>query len=234
MGFAVWAIYLADRLLDGRGADGKHLLERHHFSRRHRVSVGGLAAAGAIAGGWLACTSLNIADLKAGLVLAISVGAYFLCVHSGGAAVSRLFPKEFAVGVLFAAGTALPVWAQPSAFSWDALDSWLLFATVCMLNCLAIECWESEAAGEATEPGRSPVISWVDSRIAIIAASAATLAFTCASLLRHDAAANASCGAAAFLILLLDLARVRLSRPALRVLADAALLAPALIALFIR
>ncbi len=235
LALVVWVIYLADRLLDGFGAGDKRLLkERHRFCQRHRTAVSALGVLGALAAAWLAYEGLDAADVRAGMILGGLVGAYMLCVHLGGSAALRLFPKEIAVGVLFAAGTALPIWSQPQAFSWDGFYSWMLFALVCVLNCVAIECWEDEIAVRAGENQRSRVISWADSRIAMFAAAAALLGVAGLWVLRSDSNAIAAAGTAALLILLLNSVRTRLSGHALRVLADAALLIAALFALLIR
>ncbi|HKQ88517.1 MAG TPA: hypothetical protein VJS43_17295 [Candidatus Acidoferrales bacterium] len=235
LALVVWVIYLADRLFDGWSAiDSRLLKERHRFCQRHRVAVSTMGILGAVAGVWLAYKGLNAAEVRAGLILAGLVGAYMLCVHLGGSAASHLFPKEIAVGLLFAAGTALPIWSQPRAFSWDGLFSWLLFALICILNCVAIECWEDQVAVRNTETARSRLVNWAASRIAMFAAGTALLGIAGLWLLHSDSNAIAAAGTAALLILLLNSARPRLSRHAIRVLADAALLIPAVLALLVR
>ena len=235
LALVVWVVYLADRLLDGWSTiDSRALKERHRFCQRHRAAVCTLGVLGVLAGAWLAYKGLNAAEVRAGMILAGLVGAYMLCVHLGGSAASRLFPKEIAVGVLFAAGTALPIWSQPSAFSWDGLFSWVLFGLVCVLNCLAIECWEDKTAVRTVVNQRSCVVSWSDSRIAMFATGVALLGVGGLWLLQSDSSAIAAAGTAALVILLLNSARTRLSGYALRVLADAALLIPAVFALLAR
>lgn len=235
LALVVWVIYLADRLLDGFSVADKRLLkERHRFCQRHRAAVSALGIIGALAGTWLAYEGLNAADVRSGIILGGFVGAYMLCVHLGGPAALRIFPKEIAVGVLFAAGTALPIFSQPKAFSWDGLYSWLLFALVCVLNCVAIERWEDELVANATAKERPHVVRWVDSRIAIFATGTALLGIAGLWLLRSDSNAIAAAGTAALLILLLNSIRTRLSGHAVRVLADAALLIPAVFALLVR
>ena len=235
LALVVWVIYLADRLLDGLHAlDGHLLKERHRFCQRHRILIFTLGALGLFAGSWLAYKGLNTPDIRAGITLGGLVGAYMLCVHLCGPIASRLFPKEIAVGVLFAAGTALPIWSQPRAFTWDGLFSWLLFALVCVLNCLAIECWEDRTAVRNRQSHSSPVVNWAESRIAMFAAGTALLGVGGLWFLRSDSNAIAAAGTAALLLLVLNSVRMRLSAHALRVLADAALLIPAVFALLIR
>lgn len=235
---AVWLIYLADRLLDGLTTiDESALRERHRFCARHRAGVCAAAVFGATLSAWLAYRGLNTADVKAGLLLVGLVGAYMLCVHVGGAVVSRIFPKEAAVGVLFAVGTALPVWSQSKAFSWSGLALWALFALICTLNCVAIESWEKqtmERASARSSQGMSHVMKRASSRIGVFAALTAAVSLSAFFSFPSDHAAIAASAGAALLILLLNRFRKRLSGNTLRVLADAALLAPAIIALVFR
>jgi hypothetical protein len=139
-----------------------------------------------------------------------------------------------AVGALFAAGTALPVWSHTHAFSWDGLYSWVLFALVCVLNCLAIQCWEDEIALCRPATLQSSFVGWSKLRIPIFATATALLGIAGLWFLRSDSDAIAAAGTAALLILLLNSVRARLSGHALRVLADAALLIPAALALLMR
>jgi len=231
LALAVWLIYLADRLFDGLAAvDQSALRERHRFCARHRAGVCACAALGVILAAWLARKGLNVSDVKAGMLLAGLVGVYMLCVHLGGAAVSRSFPKEVAVGVIFAAGAALPVWSQSEALSWSGICLWALFAMICTLNCMAIESWEKQAIAKTTA-GQPPTMKWAGSRIGAFATLAVTVSLPVFFLFpREHAAVEASTGAA-LLILLLNLFRTRLSGNLLRVLADGALLAPAIVAL---
>ena len=235
LALVVWIIYLADRLLDGwLTTDKRTLKERHRFCNRHRVVISTLTMLGALGGAWLAYHSLDDAEVKAGLLLAAVLTFYMLCVHAGGPAVSHLFPKELAVGALFAAGTALPVWSHSHAFSWDGLYSWLLFALACVLNCVAIQCWEDEIDVREPAGAQSRFVSWSKSRIPVVATGTALLGIAGLWFLRSDSNAIAAAGTAALLILLLNSVRTRLSAHALRVLADAALLIPAVFALLVR
>lgn len=234
---AVWLIYIADRLLDGfTAADKGALRERHRFCARHRASVFAAAACGTVLSAWLAYRSLSIADIKAGFLLVGLVGVYMVCVHFGGAAVSRIFPKEAAVGILFAAGTALPVWSQSKALSWSGVALWALFAVICTLNCLAIESWEKQALERCGAPSYhvSHIKKSASSRIGVFAALTAAVSLPVFFSFPSEHPAIAALAGAAILILLLNRFRKRLSENTLRVLADAALLAPAIIALIFR
>ena len=222
---AVWLIYLADRLFDGwRVTDGTELKERHRFCQRHQMVLCAAAGLGAMAGVWLARYGLDLDDLKAGILLGGIVGVYLICVHLGGDRAERIFPKEVAVGVIFAAGTTLPVWSQPHGFAWSEMGAWVLFGALCVLNCVAIECWESPGVvGEG-----SAIVPWATGRIGWFAAGLAALSMAAIFSLRIGHAAGIAIAAAALLTLALHVMRRRLSNDAIRVLADAALLVPAL------
>lgn len=231
LAFAVWLIYLVDRVLDPiTVVDPSALRERHRFCARHRTGVCVCAALGVVLSVWLAYRRLNVADVRAGMLLVMLVGVYMLCVHFGGAAVSRFFPKEAAVGVIFAAGTALPVWSQLKALSWSGISLWALFAMICTLNCTAIESWEKQAIAKSTIVCPQ-TIKWAGLSIGVFATLAAAVSLPVFFLFPREHAAVAASTGAALLILLLNLFRTRLSGNLLRVLADGALLAPAIVAL---
>jgi hypothetical protein len=228
LALAVWLIYLGDRVLDGRRTrESEDLRERHLFSAQYRTLLLILVTIGLFAGLWLVCDQLSLNETRDGLLIAACVGAYMICVHAGGQAVKRVLPKEVTVGLLFAAGTALPVWSA-GEFPRRALISWLLFGVLCALNCAAIECWENR------ERLASPILNWVSSRIGWVAVGIAAVAGIAHFLIQTSGAIAGTIAIAAALILLLDCLRERLSTAALRVLADAALVVPALLALVVR
>jgi hypothetical protein len=230
---AVWLIYVADRLFDGwRATDESALKERHRFCQRHQTVLCAAAGLGTIAGVWLARYGLDFDDVKAGILLGGIVGVYLICVHLGGDTAARIFPKEVAVGLIFAAGTTLPVWSQPRGFSWSELSAWALFGLLCVLNCVAIECWENQGASG----GQSAIVPWANGRVGWFAVGLAALSLVATFLVGvSDAAGVAMAMAmAAILTLALHLVRRRLSSDAIRVLADAALLVPAVAVLAAR
>lgn len=251
LALAVWLIYVTDRLLDGwRIVDSRVLRARHRFYQRHPRVILVMAGFALASGAWLIRVDLTAAELKEGLLLAGIVAAYMLCIHllsnrgsnRGGAhrsgkALSGFLPKEIAVGFLFAAGTALPVWSQ-RALTRGMLITWLLFGLLCTLNCVAIEYWENNHWQNDAIERTSETAVWLpavaDSRIGQLATGLASFAWVAHALFRADGMALAAIGSAALLILLLNLSREWLSAHALRVLADVALLIPAILALAIR
>ncbi len=204
---AVWLIYVADRLLDTRGMPSP--ATRHVFYRRHSrlmfwiwcavLPFTALLAAGGLAG----------AVLERGFLMLGAVGVYLLFVHLFWKNSPRAGVKETAVALLFALGTSLAAWDSIRTWS-DALTI-VLFSALCWLNCVAIEQWEQGPRG------------WSIASIAILVALAGLV------LLHRHRPILAGAEAMSLLALsLLDRARTRLSKDALRVLADAALLSPVL------
>jgi hypothetical protein len=137
----------------------------------------------------------------------IAVILYFALVHLVMVRLLHLaWPKEAAVGALFALGASLVVWADVKTIA--DVASILLFACLCWMNCAAIEEWESDRA--ARHIGVASVVI----------GAAATLLYA------HRPVLGGAELASAFGFLLLNMLRRRLSLDALRVLADVALLSP--------
>ncbi|MFY9747088.1 MAG: hypothetical protein WA891_04090 [Acidobacteriaceae bacterium] len=235
LGVGTWLLYVADRLLDSRSVGYRPLRERHFFHARHR---GGLlfASAGAL--------TLLLGLIRAMpptarrediLVFAASM-LYFATVHLPGLPVECWFPRELAVGVLFACATAVPAWSAFGPTHTVLALPVLLFAGLCFLNCLAIETWEKSAA---PSPRR-----WVVPIAAMILALAAAVLMLIPELRSIGAfrLTLSTFSSAALLLILDQLHRQRTSRNpdpatitnfllALRVAADAILLTPLLFVL---
>jgi hypothetical protein len=235
LSLAVWGIYISDRLLDGLTAkSGAALQERHLFCARHRAALVCLVVLAATGSLWVTAELLTPIEMSAGMKLGAIVGAYMAAVHIGRTWTTLYVPKEMAVGILFAAGTTLPVWSQNRGFSWDIWVSLCLFASLCSLNCLAIECWENHRSDDPSQRTPPAFIRWANSRINCIAAALTTLAlmlFFVRLAKRSPGAELLAVALAALLIGLLDRHRHRLSGQALRVLADLALVVAGLLPL---
>ncbi len=141
LGIGTWLIYVADRLLDVCSPGHPALRERHFFHARHRRALLLVVPAA----GALLLSLILIMPAKARredtLLFAISL-LYFAGVHLPVLRVRRWFPREAAVGIVFALATAVPAWSASG--SPHAQLAWLvlLFAGLCTLNCIAIEIWE--------------------------------------------------------------------------------------------
>jgi hypothetical protein len=132
-------IYAADRVLDGLRPN-QILTARHRFYREHcRFFTVLILALLPVIGG-LAIFVLPPRVFQAGLALTLAVCVYLACVHLG----PKWPCKELAVGVVFALGTCIPVWAEAGEFRFPMLLRCALFAGLCWMNCLAIDHWESQ------------------------------------------------------------------------------------------
>jgi hypothetical protein len=205
---AVWLIYAADRTMDAwRGAawTGADARPRHEFYRRHWKALLPLWIFVLATGSALAWTRLTPELFLGGLALGAAVALYFALLHLG------IFQKtkEAAVAVLFALGATLSAWQNVhSAVDIEAI---VLFSCLCWINCSAIENWES------ARQTRLPIAA---SAGFVAIAALMLLLFSSRPILGGAVAASALC------FVLLDCARRRFSRDALRVLADVALLSP--------
>ena len=236
LALAVWAIYVFDRLLDGRaGFDSEAnspLRERHYFHWRHRRALVGLAAIAIAAAAWLVLPSLGPGALRSDGAVAAATLFYFGGVHSRTAALRRmlaragaLVSREFVVGIIFTAGCVLPALtatrhgaADPIALAGPAGA----LAALAWLNVRAIGHWEGDAQGGNGIRGPALVLAG----LALAGAAALVPSQPRAAALILMAAASA------FLLLLLDQVRDRLEPVTLRAAADLVLLTPLLLAGF--
>jgi hypothetical protein len=199
---AVWLIYAADRTIDAWR--GSSLRPRHEFYRRHWRALLPLWIAALTVGLALALTRLTPGLLYSGLALGVAVVLYFALLHLG------IFhkTKEAAVAVLFALGATLSAW--PNVRTAVDIEAIVLFSSLCWINCVAIEHWES--TGESRWP--------IAGAAGFVALAAVVLLFSGRPVL------GGAVTASALAFVLLDCARRRFSKDALRVLADVALLSP--------
>jgi hypothetical protein len=164
--------------------------------------------------------------LRDGLLLALSVFVYLLVVHVTFRRRQSFFPKEVAVGILFGAGTLLaPTTTIPNHLR--LILPAALFAALCSLNCICIQMWESHGSGLARFR-LHPATRWLGTHLA-----SSTVAVCCVAVTTLLTSASKPALAAIMLSagLLWCVHRVRqtVSLDAFRVLADVALLLPALL-----
>ena len=210
---AVWVLYAADRLLDARGAAG--LEARHLFHKRHRVSFrwGIVAACAALA---VLLPRMMAAAVRMDEVLGALLVGWFVVIHSLGSE-TRPLPKEFVVGMFFAAAVFVPAVARRPEMQIGLVLPAVLFGAVCCLNCLFIFAWEHEGLGEAR-----------GHRFTVMAARGvvwlgAGLALVCFGVSGTIAQAV---GWSAGLLVGVHLVREKVERTTLRALADLVLLTP--------
>ncbi len=224
LGLGAWIIYVADRLLDGRTSDGRceDLRERHFFHARHRrafLVVGSCAGVALLA---LIITAMASAPRRDDSAIFGLFLLYFLIVHLPGARIR--FPRELAVGIIFASACVAPAWSRPGSPHTELAAMAILFAALCWLNCTAIHVWEHDGPAYLI-----PIMA--------LCVAAAAVALAWAAGVAHSGACRLDLATLASALLLLALDRdhrrslrgsAQPSTLALRVLADAALLTPLL------
>ena len=233
LALVVWLVYVADRLLDARWPGREALRARHLFCKKHAaVFLSAMAGAAALLA-LVVFFRLSHGVVWNGTRMGLLVGAYMIGIHIRPLRLVRSVPKELFVGVLFAAGTTLPQWTSAQGVSGFDVFSWILFALVCALNCAAIEYWEGHPGAAASGPATHGLALRSAAGVARPALFLASLCFACALLPQaaHVVPAFLAAGMAALCLLLIDGYKAQLSLPALRVLADAALVFPALLIL---
>lgn len=199
---SVWTIYAADRLLDVRSALPS--TPRHHFARAHRNAFILPMAAAILLGIALSVFALPVDTLLGGLAAVAGVVVYLVWIHHPRFRVVHSGIKRIAVSVLFATGVILPLHGV-----YGLALAWTATAAVVWLNTLAIDWWESTGTASISVAFAAPVTGSI------------CLLFAGAS------AYYAALSLGAFLLFGLNGLCQDLSRNALRVYADLALLAPA-------
>jgi hypothetical protein len=227
LALGTWLFYVADRLLDARISSTVALQERHRFHDRHRRWFLGVAVPVSLVLVLLVFRmpdSLIAAYWFLGALSLLYLGLVHLPARTSGKSL-RYFPKEFVVALLFAAASALPAWdeARRRAMGMPRHHPLLLlcplFASLCWLNCVAIEHWEQNRIGRYIQ----------GLAMLIIAASCAALF----ELMNRPACCLALAAIlSGALFLLLD--RSRLTAAGRRIAADLALLTPLLLPVAVR
>ena len=135
-----WLIYLGDRFGDTASVDVHRATSfRQRFCLKYRrgwlVVIGAVAAADVV----VVATKLAAGVLVFGAVVAL-LALVYLVANQLRPVTWRFVPlKEVTIGVLFAAGTTVPLALHlPAA----AAFQWFLFAALCTMNCISIAVWE--------------------------------------------------------------------------------------------
>jgi hypothetical protein len=217
-----WLLYVADRILDGlRHPHGDLLRERHHFHARHRTAFLGAASFLAVLWIWFILTRMRPEAFRADSWIGLFALLYLLAVHCR----TPGLPKELAVGILFAAATAVPAWSRLSGGSSVGKEQLapaiLFFALLCWINCVAIDKWEGGNRPHAMTRWAGLHLRLIVTMIAFFSLAAALLAPS-RGLMAVYLAALLSSG----LLFALDVRSSHLSPMHLRIAADAALLTP--------
>jgi hypothetical protein len=245
---AVWMIYAADRLLDARALDARaldaspstapDLEERHRFHHRHRNRFMAALAIAACALVYL-LPHITPRALLLYTLLATLLGTWLLFVHARGhhGSAPRRLPKELAVGIFFSAAVFIPTVARAPWLQLTLLTPAALFAGLCALNCLFLYAWEHpqpRTSQQRTSKPRSSQLQahwttlWSVRHLPQLAISLIALSLCATALTAAPRPPILACALSTALLLLLHLARRRLSAVPLRAAADAVLLTPLL------
>jgi hypothetical protein len=231
LGLTVWFIYVSDRMLDAQRLNPELMPPaRHAFCREHWNGMAVAAIAGLFTLGAL-CARLPLALLRNGAALFAGVVMYFAIVHGPPLNIRRFWPKEVIVGGIFCVGTCLATWTgSVPSLGHEMLLPALLFAALCILNCVAIEYWEWNGCTSFWNESPHPVSLWMGRRIASLSLTIAVVALLSLSL------STTRTHPLFFALLLSSLTICYLSKssqrftvPSRRVLADVALLTPLLV-----
>lgn len=204
LGLSVWLVYTADRIFDTLSPAPLNESPRHQFARTYRRPLVFAAILVLVLDLSLAILYLPRVHFFAGLLLVAAVAARF---H---ALLDPLKPpkaKELWTALIFAAG----VWT-PILLSNPIRPGAVLFALLCLWNCLAIDTWESPHSSR-------PLLTM---SVVLALASLGFFALT------HRPVALAECISATGFCLLASQAQ-KLSPNILRVAVDLCLLSPLLV-----
>jgi hypothetical protein len=142
LGLTVWAIYIADRLLDVRGvaADGE---PRHHrFYREHRRAWGAVLAAVIAADLLVTILWLRPAVFVHGLAVA-GASIVYLSVFTGSGSRLVFWKKSFAA-ILFSAGVFVVASVNTPGSTYPLLWPGAVFTAVCAGNLVLIDRWKRQ------------------------------------------------------------------------------------------
>ena len=225
-----WLIYLVDRLAGSMAlAKDAPKSAREAFCRKHRYLWAGLIVVVALLDGIVVFYWLDADNFRRGIFLA-ALAAIYLAINLRFAKVWRIFPaKEMCVGLLFACGTLLALVPQLRLARAIINVAVVLFASLCMLNCISIAVWERNLdleQAKASIATRWPGIQiWVKSSLIFLICCSAALVFVDPNLVALAVCLGTS-GALLFLLHVLSL-----NQDTRTALADLVLLTPLILLL---
>ena len=221
-----WLIYLADRLADTWKIYGNEpLSRRQQFCRRYQIAFFVSIALLAGIDLWIIVRMLDHATIGIGTVLG-AISILYLSINYWLGKIWRFVPvKEICIGSLFALGTvaALIPRIHPST---EFVESFVLFAALCSLNCISIAMWEREL--DRAQRKNSIATRWHGTRSAF-RLSAIILAGVAVSFAKTEPALFGCLATSGVLLVLLDWAGEVIARDERTALADLVLLTPLLL-----
>jgi len=216
LALGVWMLYVLDRMLDARLGETHQHEERHHFHGANQsFFLGAMVCAAPVL--LLLLTRMETPLLHAYLLLGLALAAYFALIHTRPLA--HRIPKEFAVGVIFAAAVFMPEWIV--SFARITVAQTICFIGLCWLNCVLI--WEREHT-QVNDAHWSTRFAIRHTPLLLTALAAVGVGLCFAG----QAAMGASVALSALVMAGLHRSRERVARLPFRIAADAALLTPLL------
>jgi hypothetical protein len=232
LGLTVWLIYVADRLLDAFAADRtSYQSARHRFHRTHRNVLLPLLIAALALTLW-GCFQLDAPTLQFGMLMILIVAGYFGAVHGIGS--KWRFPKEAVVALVFGIGTFFPAWIHSPRSSSAMAIPLAFFIVICWLNVVLIEHveWIGINRDRLEIPHASTLAAGAHLPSIGIGTALAAAAISVMFPRQVEPPVMLAVLLSAIALAALGSCWQRLSLNAVRVLADTALLTPALILLF--
>ena len=192
-----WLIYLGDRFADAISLKpGLPRSLRQEFCLRHREIWIAMVALVAGFDAYVIWTTTAWVTFLVGIAVGILALVYLVANHPLGLIWRSLPAKELAIGILFAAGTAVALLPQfPTAPAFGI--ALIAFAGLCSLNCISIAGWEREldrAQHKISIATRHPRLTRYVGRICVglaLAALAAAIVFSAGVLIFVCLAASA-------------------------------------------
>ena len=237
LGLAVWVVYVSDRLLDALvHGESSRCQERHRFHLRHRRKFAVLALIAAVVALGLVLTMTPMAIYGYAAVAGFLVSGFFaMALFAAPEAGELPYSKNILGGIAFAFGTAMM--AHVYMRDKGILDlllynrEFIAFAVLCVLNIAAIDLWEHASRIEDEELRAQDELA-LTLPLALLGGASFVFARQADGSGSGPFFYTVLTGAA--LLFVLNRVRGRFSLEALRVLADAAMVAPLLVFLALR
>ena len=146
LGLTVWAIYIADRLMDVRGAataeEGRH----HRFYREHNQVWRAMLAVVVLLD--VLCTLLWLRPIVLVDGLAVAGGSIVYLVVFTGRGSRWVFLKKTAAAMLFSSGVFLVSAVNTPAGIHSLVKPWVAFTVLCGANLILIDLWKRRRSVE--------------------------------------------------------------------------------------
>ena len=178
-----WLVYCADRVLDVVDADARAETGRHAIHKKGHPVWLSISVVMFITALVIAITRLNASAWLAGGIVFVLTAVHFAATHWWPVLRTRLWPKEWHVGLVFSVGCALQVWAvQPDVWP-SLLPAVLGFGALCAMSCSHITTWEVVTADRRDADSLLNAHPWFIRRLSWFDIALGLLALTLAAAL---------------------------------------------------